>query len=58
MNDEHEPASMADHFLFRVVEMFLQKDEPTDDEMANLLREIVIYLQAMYPHQNPTDNED
>jgi hypothetical protein len=58
MNDEHEPASMADHFLFRVVEMFLQDEEPSKEEMVGLLQEIVIYLQAMYPHQNPTDNED
>jgi len=57
MSTKHETVSASDQYLFRIVEMFLQKEEPTNEQMVGLLQEIVIYLQAMYPH-NPTDNED
>lgn len=50
-NDLISPASEADQYLLRVVELFLRKEEPQQDEVMQLLNEIVLYLQRAYPSQ-------
>lgn len=55
-NDLITPADEADQFLLRVVELFLRKEEPEQDETMQLLNEIVLYLQRAYPKTEEQDH--